>query len=270
MRSLDFPAEELAVPVPGLRAVRWTTDELHSGIKEYYAVGRTERGQSEFWSRGRVWRGSPGSIQVKEAGDVHRDVARDGPTTFVVVTLPVADVQRVREEGRHLAHPHLERDDERARPFHRLLDAVCSGADRLSVEVALAEAVSAFATISKRTPDHTRPVRRAIEYLHARTAESITLEELASHADLDKFHLCRAFRAQVGMPPHAYLVNLRVLRAKELLARGMRASEVAPIVGLYDQSQQTRHFRRIVGVTPGRFGKLRGSASFREGTPSGR
>lgn len=100
-----------------------------------------------------------------------------------------------------------------------------------------------------------------MEYLHDRLADAITLDDLARHADLDKFHLCRAFRAQVGLPPHAYLTRLRIHRAKELLGRGLRASEVAPLVGLYDQSQLTRHFRRLVGTTPGRYGKGRPAPS---------
>jgi AraC-like DNA-binding protein len=72
---------------------------------------------------------------------------------------------------------------------------------------------------------------------------------------MDKFHLCRAFRAQVGLPPHAYLTRLRIMRAKELLAAGVRPSEIAPRVGLYDQSQLNRHFRRIVGTTPGAYAR---------------
>ncbi|WP_437547313.1 helix-turn-helix transcriptional regulator [Sorangium sp. So ce367] len=100
-----------------------------------------------------------------------------------------------------------------------------------------------------------------MEYLRERLAESITLDDLAAHASLDKFHLCRAFRAQIGMPPHMYLTHLRVQRAQQLLTRGVRASELAPRVGFYDQSQLTRHFRRIVGVTPARYGNARVSVA---------
>src|SRR5262249_25422530 len=96
-------------------------------------------------------------------------------------------------------------------------------------------------------------LRRALELLHERFADGLTLDELAVHAELDKFHLCRAFRAHVGMPPHAYLTHLRIRRAKELLAAGTRPSDVAAQVGLYDQSSLNRHFRRIVGTTPARF-----------------
>ncbi len=103
-------------------------------------------------------------------------------------------------------------------------------------------------------------MRRAIELLRERLAESVSLDDLARYAELDKFHLCRAFRAQVGLPPHAYLTHLRIQRAKQLLAQGVRASDLAPRVGLYDQAQLTRHFRRIVGTTPARYGSARSRA----------
>jgi AraC-like DNA-binding protein len=252
---------ELPVSVPGLRATRHTIESLRAAVKAHYAVGRLERGRCEWWGRGKVWRSAPGSIQVKEPGDVHRDLAHDGATTFTVVTLPTNEIVRVRAEGKVVAIPHLEAGDERAAPFHRLHDAVCAGADRLSLEVALAEAIAMFAVLGNANSEHTRPVRRAMEYLRERLAESMTLDDLATYAALDKFHLCRAFRAQIGMPPHTYLTHLRVHRAQELLAEGVRASELAPRVGFYDQSQLTRHFRRIVGVTPARYRNARSRPS---------
>ncbi len=253
---------ELSVSVPGLRAFRSTTQALRAGIKDYYAVGRIERGRMQWWGRGKVWCSVPGSILVKEPGDVHRDLAHDGPSTFTVIALPAKDVEHVRGVGKVVAIPHFEEGDERAAPFHRLHDAVCAGADRLSLEVALAEAVATFAQVSNANPGQTRPVRRAMEYLRARLAESITLDEVATYAALDKFHLCRAFRAQIGMPPHSYLTHLRIQRARELLRAGVRASDLAPHVGLYDQSPLTRHFRRIVGMTPARYGNTQPKPRF--------
>ena len=252
-------AVDLPVSLPGLRAARWTSASLHAGMKEHYAIGRIEFGRTEWWGSGKVWRSSPGCIQVKQPGDVHRDLWRDGPTTWTVIMLPANDIARARGEGSTVALPQLEPNDDRSAPFHRLLDAACAGADRLSLEVALAEAISALALISSAKSDHSRPVRRAMEYLRERLSDSITLDEIAAHAGLDKIHLCRAFRAQIGMPPHAYLTRLRIARAKELLLGGVRAAEIAPRVGLYDQAQLTRHFRRIVGTTPARFGKARSS-----------
>ncbi|ADO70651.1 AraC family transcriptional regulator [Stigmatella aurantiaca] len=246
---------ELPVSLPGLHAVRGTTTSLHTGVKEYYGVGRIEHGDTEWWGSGRVWHSAPGCILVKQPGDVVRHLAHRGPTTFTAVTLPTHEVARVQGEGRAVTIAQLEANDPRAAPFHRLIDAACAGADRLSLEVAVAEAVSALAVISHAQPDYSRPVRRAMEYIRERLGDSITLDDLADYADLDKFHLCRAFRTQIGMPPHTYLTHLRVARAKELLQRGGRASDVALQVGFYDQAQLTHHFKRLVGTTPARYGK---------------
>ncbi|EPX59167.1 Transcriptional regulator, AraC family [Cystobacter fuscus DSM 2262] len=254
---------ELPVALPCLRVARGTTTSLHTGIKEHWGIGRIDEGDTEWWGSGRVRRSVPGCILLKQPGDVVRHLLHRGPTVFTAVTLPTDEVVRVIREGEAVVTPQFEPGDPRAAPFHRLLDAACSGEDRFTLEVALAEALQALVATRGVRSDHSRPVRRALAFIRERLEESISLEELATHVDLDKFHLCRAFRAQVGMPPHAYLTHLRVARAKELLTRGVRPSELAPLVGFYDQAQLTRHFRRLVGTTPARYVKSPGDPRFR-------
>jgi AraC-like DNA-binding protein len=55
------------------------------------------------------------------------------------------------------------------------------------------------------------------------------------------------------MPPHAYLVQIRLLRAKALLRRGRPIAHVASATGFADQSHFTRHFKRLMGVTPAKY-----------------
>jgi AraC-like DNA-binding protein len=243
----------LSVSLPGLRALRWSSDELYVGMKETYTVTRVEAGRAAFFTRGKLWSSAPGSLRIQEPGDVVRDLARDGPTTCQIVAFPPRAVESV--IGKARVHPHLAAGDARGAAFQRLHDAVRAGADRLTLDVAVTEAIAAFAAASGAKCEHTRAVRRAIEFLRERLADAVTLDALADHAGTDKFHLCRAFRAQVGLPPHAYLTRLRIMRAKELLAAGVRSGEIAPRVGLYDQSQLNRHFRRIVGTTPGAYAR---------------
>jgi AraC-like DNA-binding protein len=243
----------LSLSVPGLRALRWSSDELYVGMKETYTITRVVAGRSSFLTRGRVWSSGPGSLRIQEPGDVVRDLARDGPATYQIVAFPAPTVESV--NGRTTIHSHLAAGDARGIAFHRLHDAVQARAGRLALDVAVAEAISALAAIGGTKCEYTRTVRRAIELLRDRLDDEVTLDALADHAGTDKFHLCRAFRAQVGLPPHAYLTRLRIMRAKELLAAGVRPSEVAPRVGLYDQSQLNRHFRRIVGTTPGAYAR---------------
>ena len=65
----------------------------------------------------------------------------------------------------------------------------------------------------------------------------------------------RQFKAATGLPPHQYVILRRVERAKRLLQAGtdLSLAEVALGTGFCDQSQFSRHFKRLVGVTPGQF-----------------
>lgn len=88
------------------------------------------------------------------------------------------------------------------------------------------------------------------EYLH----ENISLETLAQQAGLSVHHFARAFKREVGMPPHRYLLEQRVARAKELLAAtDSTVADVAHSVGFTDQSHFARHFVRLTGWTPSAF-----------------
>jgi AraC-like DNA-binding protein len=91
------------------------------------------------------------------------------------------------------------------------------------------------------------------EVLHARLVDPPSLGELAALVGTSRYALLRAFRARYGLPPHAYLNQLRVRRARALLDDGMPAAAVAVAVGFADQSHLSRHFRRLVGLAPGRY-----------------
>ena len=97
-------------------------------------------------------------------------------------------------------------------------------------------------------------VRRARDYIATHVSESIELAQLASIAGLSQFHLLRAFRRQFGLPPHAYHIQLRLEKAKDLLASGSPPVNVALATGFSDQAHLTRVFRRFCGVPPGRYG----------------
>jgi len=97
------------------------------------------------------------------------------------------------------------------------------------------------------------PVRRAKEYLLENFSKNVTLELLAQVSGVSPFHLLRVFRSAFGLPPYEFLVNLRVERAKQLLTIGYPIAQVAFETGFYDQSHLTRHFKHIVGVTPGQY-----------------
>ena len=96
-------------------------------------------------------------------------------------------------------------------------------------------------------------VRQARALLQERWADNVQLDELVAASGVGRFHLIRAFHAAMGLPPHAYQIRIRVTRAMTLIRSGMPLVEVALHTGFADQSHLTRHFTRVVGVSPGRY-----------------
>ena len=113
--------------------------------------------------------------------------------------------------------------------------------------------LSVFGCFVKGTP---QAVLRARDYLHAHSAEDISLAALAEAAGMDRFRLTRAFRSAFGLPPHAYLVQWRLVQARRLLRQGLAPASVAATVGFADQSHLGRWFRRAFGLTPAHYRRL--------------
>jgi AraC family transcriptional regulator len=98
-------------------------------------------------------------------------------------------------------------------------------------------------------------LRAVVEYIEEHLDASPTLEQLAAVTRLSPYHFARQFKRATGLPPHQYVIARRVQRAQLLLQAGTDLSlvEVAASAGFSDQSQFSRHFKRLVGVTPGQF-----------------
>ncbi|NUS73284.1 MAG: AraC family transcriptional regulator [Corynebacteriales bacterium] len=91
------------------------------------------------------------------------------------------------------------------------------------------------------------------DLIDERLLDGITLEEAARLIHAHPTHLVRVFTGAFGIAPHQYLMSRRIELARRLLLDGHSASDVAISAGFYDQSHLTRHFKRVVGTTPGRY-----------------
>ncbi|MEV7278973.1 AraC family transcriptional regulator [Streptomyces sp. NPDC093111] len=97
--------------------------------------------------------------------------------------------------------------------------------------------------------------------LEERMADPPTLEQLAAELGTSPFALLRAFRGAYGMPPHTWLTDARVRRARRLLDAGTPPAQAAVAVGFTDQPHLNRHFTRSVGVPPGAYQRARGTGT---------
>ena len=163
--------------------------------------------------------------------------------------------------GRHQAIPYFREvrvdDAEATRMVVNLHETLKTEPDPLIFEsqflTTMTYLVRRFADIrpsAERLKQEKASIRKARTYLEENFAQSIHLKDIAEHVALSPYYLLRVFHAEVGIPPHAYLQDVRIRKAQSLLKDGLPPAEVALAVGFYSQSHLNRHFKKIVGITP--------------------
>jgi len=259
--------------VSGVHSLLIDSDErLWCAVKETYAVALIHRGRAESrWWRG-AFESGPGTLVFNEPGSVYKDLRRDGPARFQIVSIDPALI-RDHPDGSDgtFRTPVLQPRHPDRRALLALQHAYNGQADGLTRQVVVAEAIDALVRQLDRGREPRRArgtqgrLRRAADYIHAHLGDPLTLADLAAEAGLDRFHFCRAFREEYGVPPYAYALRARIARARGLLVEGTPVSVVSSTLGFCDQSQLNRHFRRLMGLPPGVYARRAARAAKKRG-----
>lgn len=207
-----------------------------------------------------------GAFYVFEPGETWTCQSKD--LTFFCICLDPAWLQRIAKEmfQREKSLPHFPShslfDPSLSRALRDLSASSLAPASRLQQEEMLvhlfAQLLFSHAQDAGVLPqlgwEHPA-IKRTKEYLEAHYAEEVALQELASVTNISPFHLSRVFRQAVGLPPHAYQTQLRLARARTLLAQGFEVGYVANETGFFDQSHFSQQFKRYFLMTPGSYRK---------------
>jgi len=244
----------------------YVTHSFARHTHEGFAIGVIEAGIEEFAYQGSTHRAPERSIVIINPGEVHTGHAGSASGwTYRMFYPEVTLLQTAAAEVKKtLAIPYFPtpviQDEQLAAQMHRLhivMETSASLLERQSCLLwTLAQLVTRYADnrpLATSVGREDLSVQRAQEYLSCNYANSICLEQLAKIANLKPLRLLRVFQRQLGLPPHTYLIQVRVARAKEMLANGLPISQVAFDTGFTDQSHLNRHFKRLVGVTPGQY-----------------
>ncbi|MBP3059702.1 AraC-type DNA-binding protein [Ectopseudomonas chengduensis] len=236
-----------------------------------YLIGFTEQGVQQFHCRRALFSSVPGQTFFLEPGDIHDGHApTPGGFTYSTLYLEPAWLERALPALFEQAPadclpgvPRTQPDDPGLLPcIANALQALNDNEPRMVRDAALdtlLERISRSLHWRQRlpgSPQIPRVALRARDYLHAHFQENIGLDELARVCGVDRFRLSRAFKAAFGIAPHGYLIQLRLVRARRLLALGTAPADVASDLGFADQSHLGRWFRRANGLTPGAYRSL--------------
>ncbi|MBV8566519.1 MAG: AraC family transcriptional regulator [Methylobacteriaceae bacterium] len=237
---------------------------LHS--HDCYVVGVMLSGCNSYVHRGTRVYATPGDLCLLNPGEVHDGGPYGDGFAYRMSYPSLAVMAALAEEAtgrRPCGTPSfagtIGRDNEIAGLFRTAHERLERGSDRLAADELLLGAYGllllrhAGAGPAGRPGREASPIARARAYLDAHFAKDIDLSELAAVAGLSRYYFLRAFRREIGLTPHAYLLNRRVNAARILLARGTPPSQAAAACGFFDQSHLTRAFKARTGVTPGAF-----------------
>jgi AraC-like DNA-binding protein len=235
-----------------------------STIESRWTFAITDLGDGDATVGPSEVRMQPGVLLALEPGDCIVPVRRRTPESAHRTVLVEPDyVARYLEtafpDGGVKLRRGLLGDAARA-AFDAFWTAVSHGESAAAQEELLAAFLEAASDVTSELPpaELTPPIARAKKLLEERFAEDVRLEHLEAEIGLSRFYLVRRFRAEVGMPPHAFQLAMRLDRARVLIAEGMALADVASRCGFTDQSHLTRHFRRATGVAPGAYARSAG------------
>jgi AraC-like DNA-binding protein len=231
---------------------------------DQYGIGVVDAGGHASWSgRGQVEAG-PGAFISVNPGEVHDGRAIGGrPRAWRILYFDpatLADLHTDIREGRPcsftFAAPVFA-----DRGLHRIFDAAfhhrAGQGETMACETAVLRLVARLSvhstTRALKDEEPSTCIRRARKRIDADPAAPLTLIDLAQEAGLSRYQLIRSFARELGLTPHAYILQRRIALAQRLIRAGRDLAEVAAEAGFCDQSHLTRWFVRQLGVTPRRY-----------------
>ena len=234
---------------------------------DQYGIGVIDSGGHASWSgRGPVEAG-PGNFVCVNPGEVHdgRAIGRRSRSWRILYFDPAlmdemrTDILETAKAAFTFAAPVFADDC-----LRRLFDAAfaftgptAGPGDKMACETATLSLVARLGLHSTKGPQSgngpTPCIRRVQTRIDDDPAAPLTLVDLAKEVGLSRYQLLRGFARELGLTPHAYILQRRIALARRLIRGGYTLTEAALAAGFYDQSHLTRCFVRQFGVTPRRY-----------------
>lgn len=254
--------------LPGLevRFSSYRRNAFRRHMHSAQSIGIILEGETVFDLEGTPHRAGAGDMVFIPAEMVHAcNPQSTTALTYIMFYVDLSLLGDVAREvwGDDVELPNLEppvvTDDELFAQWRNLHAAIAHGAELLERQSLMIQALGSSIKRFGRTDGESAPERpkASLEvvastksFLQENMCGKVNLEELARVAGLSRYHFLRVFQEQTGLPPHTYQNQLRVNRAKEMLAESMPIAQVAAELGFTDQSHFSRVFKQFTAATP--------------------
>ncbi|WP_194439178.1 helix-turn-helix transcriptional regulator [Vibrio fluminensis] len=236
--------------------------EAHS--HDEFSFGIIDSGNAEYHNQSRINQITQGDVVTINPSDIHSCNPEQGLDRrsawsyrmLFVDTLEMAKYQREVLATQAFDYTPFSADFERStrfsHQFGKLFSSLQQEDSPLEAQTQFLQFVAlCFEQPASRNKAAIKPnLKLAREMLLDDVTGEHQLDLLAQQVGLSRYQLVRAFKQQYGLPPHAYLMNEKIKRAKHMLKRGDTISDVALDLGFSDQAHFQRHFKRKLSVTP--------------------
>lgn len=235
-----------------------TTSDIEGRVPPHmhaqHQLGVVEQGTATLRAEGREWRVRAGDLIWHAPRQIHSIESKRCRCRWIALDEQIVAQIAAAAGTRALDETRVVADRARAAEFvecHRQLERDAATRSTAAMVAGLVAAIGgAQGTGPVRPTLLAPPLERCRVAIRADYANGVRLIDLARIAGMSLFYLARTFGRALSVPPHTYLLHLRVAWAQTLLRRGLAGSRVAHDVGFADQSHCIRVHRRLLGVSP--------------------
>ncbi|MGD8232786.1 helix-turn-helix domain-containing protein [Vibrio sp. TRT 1302] len=261
-KSANFK-QSTVLPWIELRIANQSTACYEAHSHDEFSFGIIQQGRADYRNHRTTHHIGKGDIVTINPADVHSCNPEAGTWSYSMLFVDSKQMGKVQQEilGHHrsgysddyapFCHP-LERDSRIKLSYLALFNDLQREASQLQVESRLYDFVeTAFgASLIHNKQSPSLQLKRVQEKLLDDVSYAHQLEQLAQEAQMSRYQLLRAFKHHYGLPPHAYLMDEKIKRAKVMLKSGQEIADVALELGFSDQAHFQRQFKKKIAVTP--------------------
>jgi len=262
-KSASFK-QSTVLPWVELRVANQSTACYGAHSHDEFSFGIIQQGRAQYHNRHRSHTIGKGDIVTINPADVHSCNPEAGTWSYSMLFVEADRMGAVQQDVLEIAKPgysldytpfkaDFEQNPQIKSRYLALFNALQSESSSLQVQACLYDFIEASLGQSEKTVPRCQPIeslRRVQERLLDEVAHLHQLDELAEEAGMSRYQLLRAFKNQFGLPPHAYLMDEKIKRAKVMLKSGAEISQVAYELGFSDQAHFQRQFKKRIAVTP--------------------
>lgn len=252
----------VALPFVEMRDAKGSNACYHTHSHDEFSFGVIDAGSANYLNMKQAHQIHQGHTVTINPGDAHSCNPKEGAWSFRMLFVDTQWISNLQQEmiakvqfDYQPFSQHYQDDIHYYHQFSALFESLKNEPNRLTAESLLIGFFSEqFSCTGNQVPDNNKIDTRSVSVIKQMIMDqldaNIPLDEFVQQTELSRYHLIRSFKNHYGQSPHAFQLDQRIKKAKQLLQHGTSLVETASQLGFADQSHFQRHFKKRLAITP--------------------